>query len=205
MSLSASTQSFSLLTDLDIHLFREGKHYRLYEKLGSHLVEHLGVKGTYFSVWAPNGQNVSVIGNFNGWNRYAHPLEPRPDGSGIWEGFIPAIGHGEVYKYAITAPSGHHLEKGDPFARRWENPPRTASIVWELDYKWKDKKWLNARKKKAGNPQPCQRNELYPCRVYARHGTPLRSILGLSDHRIFCADCKIWNTRRIYANGRCLS
>ena len=162
MSLTTSTQSFSLLTDLDIHLFREGKHYRLYEKLGSHLVEHQGVKGTYFSVWAPNGQNVSVIGNFNGWNRYAHPLEPRPDGSGIWEGFIPAIGHGEVYKYAITAPSGHHLEKGDPFARRWENPPRTASIVWELDYKWKDKKWLAARKKKAGKPQPYSIYEVHP-------------------------------------------
>ena len=162
MSLTTSTQSFSLFTDLDIHLFREGKHYRLYEKLGSHLVEHQGVKGTYFSVWAPNGQNVSVIGNFNGWNRYAHPLDPRPDGSGIWEGFIPAIGHGEVYKYAITAPSGHHLEKGDPFARRWENPPRTASIVWELDYKWKDKKWLTARKKKAGKPQPYSIYEVHP-------------------------------------------
>jgi len=162
MSQSISTQSFSLLTDVDIHLFREGKHYRLYEKLGSHLVEHKGEQGTYFAVWAPNGQNVSVIGNFNGWNRQAHPLHPRSDGSGIWEGFIPAIGHGEIYKYAITAPSGRLLEKGDPFARRWENPPQTASVVWQLNYKWKDKKWMAARKKKAGKPQPYSVYEVHP-------------------------------------------
>jgi len=162
MSQSTHTQSFSLLTDLDIHLFREGKHYRLYDKLGSHIVEHNGVTGTYFAVWAPNGQSVSVIGNFNGWNRHAHPLNGRPDGSGIWEGFIPAIGHGEVYKYAITAPSGRQLEKGDPFARRWENPPHTASVVWKLDYKWKDKKWMAARKKKAGKPQPYSVYEVHP-------------------------------------------
>ena len=162
MSQSTRTQPFSLLTDLDIHLFREGKHFRLYEKLGSYVVEHNGAAGTYFAVWAPNGQNVSVIGNFNGWNRNAHPLICRPDGSGIWEGFIPAIGHGEVYKYAITAPSGRQLEKGDPFARRWENPPQTASVVWTLDYKWKDKKWMAARKKKAGKPQPYSVYEVHP-------------------------------------------
>jgi len=162
MSQLTHTQSFSLLTELDIHLFREGKHFRLYDKLGSHVVEHNGVAGTYFAVWAPNGQNVSVIGNFNGWNRQAHSLNGRPDGSGIWEGFIPGIGHGEVYKYAITAPSGRQLEKGDPFARRWENPPRTASVVWTLDYKWKDKKWMAARKKKAGKPQPYSVYEVHP-------------------------------------------
>ncbi len=162
MPQSTHTQSFSLLTELDIHLFREGKHFRLYDKLGSHVVEHNGEAGTYFAVWAPNGQNVSVIGNFNGWNRHAHPLTCRPDGSGIWEGFIPAIGHGEVYKYAITAPSGRQLEKGDPFARRWENPPQTASVVWKLDYKWKDKKWMTARKKKAGKPQPYSLYEVHP-------------------------------------------
>jgi len=162
MIQSTNTQPFSLLTELDIHLFREGKHFRLYDKLGSHVVEHNGVAGTYFAVWAPNGQNVSVIGNFNGWNRQAHSLNGRPDGSGIWEGFIPGIGHGEVYKYAITAPSGRQLEKGDPFARRWENPPRTASVVWTLDYKWKDKKWMAARKKKAGKPQPYSVYEVHP-------------------------------------------
>ena len=162
MSQSISTQPFSLLTDLDIHLFREGKHYQLYNKLGSHLVEHNGVEGVYFAVWAPNGQNVSVIGNFNSWNRVANPLRARSDGSGIWEGFIPEIGHGEIYKYAITAPSGRQLEKGDPFARRWENPPQTASVVWKLDYKWKDKKWMTARKKKAGKPKPYSVYEVHP-------------------------------------------
>ncbi len=162
MPQSITTQPFSLLTDLDIHLFREGKHYQLYNKLGSHLVEHNGVDGVYFAVWAPNGQNVSVIGNFNSWNRAANPLSARSDGSGIWEGFIPEIGHGEIYKYAITAPSGRQLEKGDPFARRWENPPQTASVVWKLDYKWKDKKWMTARKKKAGKPKPYSVYEVHP-------------------------------------------
>jgi 1,4-alpha-glucan branching enzyme len=145
---------FSLLTDYDIHLFKEGKHYKLYEKLGAHTVTHKRKKGTYFAVWAPNAKEVSVIGNFNNWEKAATPLFPRWDGSGIWEAFIPGVGHGEVYKYAIKTSGDHWLEKGDPFARFWENPPETASIIWNADHKWKDKKWLNKRKKQAGEPQP---------------------------------------------------
>lgn len=138
---------FSLLTDFDTQLFQSGKHFRLYEKLGSHPLSVDGVKGTYFAVWAPNAVKVSVIGNFNYWNKDEHPLSPRWDGSGIWEGFIPGVGKGALYKYFILAKDGRPLQKGDPFARFWEIPPNTASIVWEDDYTWNDQPWLEARKK----------------------------------------------------------
>jgi 1,4-alpha-glucan branching enzyme len=136
---------FSLFTDYDIELFKSGKHYRLYEKLGSHIVEHQGASGVYFAVWAPNARYVSVIGNFNSWNKGVHPLQPRWDGSGIWESFIPRIGQGEVYKYFINTKDNEDLEKGDPYAFFWEVPPMTASIVWDLKYKWSDNKWMKKR------------------------------------------------------------
>jgi len=144
----------SFLTEFDIELFRAGKHFRLYEKLGAHTCEVNGIKGTYFAVWAPSAKAVFVIGNFNHFSE-SHPLYVRWDGSGIWEGFIPEVGHGEIYKYRIHS---HHngviTEKADPFARYCEHPPRTASIIWNADYKWKDKKWLNARKKNNALDQP---------------------------------------------------
>ena len=146
--------SNSLFSDFDIHLFRAGKHFRLYQKMGSHIVQVDGQWGVQFAVWAPNARAVSVIGNFNGWNRQAHPLNPRWDQSGIWEGFIPGIGQGDLYKYYVHAGDGRHLEKGDPFATFWEIPPRTASIVWETNYEWKDEKWMEARKEKANTAQP---------------------------------------------------
>lgn len=136
---------YSRFTDFDIGLFRSGKHYKLYEKLGSHVVEHDSVTGTYFAVWAPNAQDVSVMGNFNGWNRETYPLLVRWDGSGIWEGFVPNVGNGEVYKYIIRSNTGKILEKGDPFALRWEEPPQTASIVWDTWYEWTDKSWMAGR------------------------------------------------------------
>jgi 1,4-alpha-glucan branching enzyme len=145
---------FSLLTDYDIHLFKSGKHFKLYEKLGAHLVTHKAQTGTYFAVWAPNARQVSVIGNFNYWNANDHKLSPRWDESGIWEGFFPGISKGEAYKYAISSNTGEYLEKADPFALYAEVPPATASIVWDHDYTWKDSKWMDERKKKAGTPQP---------------------------------------------------
>ena len=151
----------SILTDLDIHLFKEGKHYKLYEKLGSHVFEHEGQQGVIFSVWAPEASSVSVIGNFNHWNRDENQLSARWDSSGIWEIFVPGIGKGEAYKYAIQSKSGEWLEKIDPFARYFEEPPRTASIVWDSEYKWKDKKWLNQRKKLAGKSQPVSVYEVH--------------------------------------------
>lgn len=136
---------YTRFSDFDISLFRSGKHYKLYEKLGSHVVEHHGVSGTYFAVWAPNARQVFVEGNFNGWNRASHPMQVRWDGSGIWEVFIPGIGTGEVYKYFIHSNTGESLEKADPFALRWEEPPSTASIVWDTWYEWRDSKWMNSR------------------------------------------------------------
>ncbi|MES2810064.1 MAG: 1,4-alpha-glucan branching protein GlgB [Bacteroidota bacterium] len=136
---------YSRFSDFDIALFQSGKHYKLYDKLGSHVVEHNGVVGTYFAVWAPNAHYVSLIANFNGWDKASHPLYVRWDGSGIWEGFIPNVGVGEVYKYFINSNTGEDLEKSDPFALRWEIPPRTGSIVADTYYDWTDNKWMSTR------------------------------------------------------------
>jgi 1,4-alpha-glucan branching enzyme len=149
-----ATKAFSLLTDFDISLFQAGKHFRLYEKMGSHLVEHKGEKGVCFSVWAPNAKRVSVTGDFNQWNPESHVLNPRWDSSGIWEGFIPGLGKGTVYKYHIETQAGIALDKGDPFALCWETPPRTASVVWDLQHAWQDTDWLKKRREKAQKPQP---------------------------------------------------
>ncbi len=145
---------FSLLTDFDISLFRAGKHFRMYQKLGSHLLEVEGHAGVYFGVWAPNARDVSVIGNFNGWNPAAHPLVSRWDGSGIWEGFIPGVKKGDLYKYRIIAHDGRRLEKTDPYGFFFEIPPKTATIVWDLDYAWQDADWMAQRRIKAGLEQP---------------------------------------------------
>jgi len=157
----SEVQVHSLLTEFDIHLFRSGKHFRLYEKLGSHPIEIDGQWGTYFAVWAPNAQDVSVVGDFNDWNQGSHPLNVRWDGSGIWEGFIPNIGKGTLYKYCMQTPQGDRIEKGDPFARFWEIPPRTASIVWDPYYEWQDRSWMEERKKKKGKPQPYSVYEMH--------------------------------------------
>lgn len=154
-------ESFTLLTDFDIHLFKSGKHFKLYEKLGAHLVTHNGEKGTYFAVWAPNARMVSVIGNFNYWNSEQHKLNPRWDESGIWEGFIAGVGKGEVYKYAIHSNTGDYLEKADPFAFYAEVAPNTASIVWATEYKWKDGVWLHDRKKLTGQNKPYSVYEMH--------------------------------------------
>ena len=147
-------KQFSLFSDFDISLFKSGKHFRLYEKLGSHSVEVDGVWGYVFAVWAPNAKAVSVIGNFNGWNHATHALMPRWDGSGIWEGFIPGVKKGELYKYAIHARDGRRLEKTDPFARYCEIPPNTASITWDEYYDWQDDQWMDNRKNTNGLDKP---------------------------------------------------
>jgi 1,4-alpha-glucan branching enzyme len=132
----------NLLTDHDIYLFKEGSHARLYEKLGSRITR----RGTaHFAVWAPNAREVSVIGEFNGWNAAANALQPRSDGSGIWEGDVAGVEVGTAYKYRIVSPYGSAVDKGDPFAFYWEEPPRTASRVWNLDYQWGDAAWMRGR------------------------------------------------------------
>ncbi len=157
----ASVHQYSKLTDFDILLFKTGKHFKLYEKLGSHVVEHNGVVGTYFAVWAPNAHFVSVIGNFNYWDKGSHPLNVRWDETGIWEGFIPHVGNGESYKYFINSTTGEDLEKADPFALRSEEPPRTASIVWDTWYEWKDKDWMMNRHQKNALDKPMSVYEVH--------------------------------------------
>ncbi|RTE53418.1 1,4-alpha-glucan branching protein GlgB [Arenibacter aquaticus] len=145
----------SLFSDFDIDLFKAGKHFKLYEKLGSHVIEVDGVKGTYFAVWAPAARSVSVVGDFNNWYEGEHHLNVRWDGSGIWEGFVPELGAGTLYKYLIHSTNhGVVTEKADPFARCCEHPPMTASIVWEADYKWKDAEWMQTRKDKNALDKP---------------------------------------------------
>lgn len=137
--------NYSFFSDEDIRNYQQGTHYRLYEFFGSHEVTVLGVTGYYFAVWAPNATHVSVIGNFNHWNNGSHPLTVRTDNSGIWEGFIPYMAKGEVYKYHIHGYKGRMLDKGDPYANFWELRPGTASITWNLDYDWKDELWMETR------------------------------------------------------------
>jgi 1,4-alpha-glucan branching enzyme len=137
---------FSLLTADDLHLFNEGSHLSLYEKLGSRLVSHDGTGGASFAVWAPSAARVSVIGDFNDWQRGVHQLATR-ESSGIWEGFIPGVGHGSRYKYFIESRhGGYTVEKADPFAIHAETPPHTASIVWEGHHAWGDGDWMERRK-----------------------------------------------------------
>jgi len=146
--------NYSLFTDEDVHAFQHGTHSTLYQLFGNKQIEVLGVQGTYFSVWAPNATAVFVTGNFNHWNNEAHPLKVRLEASGIWEGFIPNIGQGEVYKYHIHGYKGVKLDKGDPYAHFWELRPETASITWQTAYEWKDHQWLEDRKIKNRTDQP---------------------------------------------------
>ncbi|MGH7477406.1 MAG: 1,4-alpha-glucan branching protein GlgB [Longimicrobiales bacterium] len=135
----------SLLTPFDLHLFNEGTHFRLYEKLGAHPLERGGERGTYFAVWAPNAERVSVIGSFNSWEREQHVLSAKA-GSGIWEGFIPGVAPGTVYKYWIRSRhDGYAVAKADPFGAQHELPPATASVVAALDYEWSDDAWMRGR------------------------------------------------------------
>jgi 1,4-alpha-glucan branching enzyme len=153
-STPSISEGFSLLTEFDIYLFKSGKHYKLYEKLGAHVINTNEHAGTYFAVWAPNAKEISILGNFNHWQDKQHRLNPRWDGSGIWEGFFSDINHGEVYKYAIHSNTGEYMVKSDPFASYCETPPKTASIVWDSKYDWKDDAWLEERKKVSGKPKP---------------------------------------------------
>ncbi|MBN1191034.1 MAG: 1,4-alpha-glucan branching protein GlgB [Dehalococcoidales bacterium] len=153
--------NISLLTEDDLFLFNEGSHYRIYEKLGSHPMDFDGVKGTYFALWAPNARQVSVIGDFNNWNKSSHPLYSRGD-SGIWEGFVSGIGPGALYKYyVISAHNGYKVEKADPLAFYNETPPARASIIWDIDYYWNDSEWMQERKKRNAMQEPISIYEVH--------------------------------------------
>jgi 1,4-alpha-glucan branching enzyme len=146
--------NYSLFTEEDVRNFQNGTHYALYNFFGNKHIEVLGQLGTYFAVWAPNATAVFVIGNFNNWDNTTHALKVRLDSSGIWEGFIPNLHKGEVYKYHIHGYKGVKLDKGDPYANYWELRPLTASITWDASYEWKDTKWLKQRKVKNSTDQP---------------------------------------------------
>jgi 1,4-alpha-glucan branching enzyme len=134
-----------VLTDFDLHLLGEGTHYRAWEKLGAHRMTVAGVSGVHFAVWAPNAQRVSVIGDANGWDGRVHPMR-RLIPSGIWEIFIPELTDGDCYKFEIRTTAGHLLHKADPYARRFEIPPNTASMIWsDGGYEWRDHDWMRER------------------------------------------------------------
>jgi 1,4-alpha-glucan branching enzyme len=153
----------STLTDHDIYLFKEGNHFRLYEKFGSHMMTVAGQKGSHFAVWAPNAAVVSVTGDFNEWDTASHPLKVRADETGIWEGFIPGIGKDVLYKYHIVSRyKDYQADKGDPFAFLWQVAPKTASVVSDLDYEWQDADWMKNRGKYNSLSSPISVYELHP-------------------------------------------
>ncbi|MCZ2084539.1 MAG: 1,4-alpha-glucan branching protein GlgB [Flavobacteriales bacterium] len=152
---------YSLFTDQDIYLFREGNHHKLYEKFGSHSVVVDGIEGVYFSVWAPFAKEVSVIGDFNKWHSETHKLLPRWDESGIWEGFIAGLKWGDVYKYGIRTNKGVLLEKGDPFAVSWEQNLQAGSLVSTTWFEWNDKNWMSERWKKNSLKAPMSVYEIH--------------------------------------------
>ena len=148
------------LTDFDLHLFSEGNHHRIYEKLGAHPTKINGVDGVYFAVWAPNARNVSVVGDFNYWDGRKNQMRRGP--TGVWELFIPELGVGDCYKYEIKNQDGHIYEKSDPYGFQQEVRPKTASIVTTLDaYKWNDQDWMTQRR--------CTDSLSQPISVYEVH------------------------------------
>ncbi len=161
-------QNTTLLTDDDIYLFNEGSHFRLYEKLGAHPMAAEGAEGTYFAVWAPDAEQVSLIGDFNGWNKTSHLLYARGH-SGIWERFFPGIAKGTLYKFHVASRyHGYRADKSDPFSLFNEVPPKTASIVWDLNYAWQDRSWIETRR---------ERNKLdKPMAIYELHAGSWRRV-----------------------------
>lgn len=152
----------TLFSEFDIYLFKKGHHFRLYEKLGAHIIEKDYNQSVLFAVWAPNAQKVSVIGDFNEWDTKSHPLRVRPDRSGIWEGLIPDVGQGEIYKYHIVSNNKNYtVNKADPFAFYCQVPSDTASIVWDLCYEWNDREWMKSRMAKNSLKSPISIYEVH--------------------------------------------
>ncbi len=149
------------LGDHDLHLFHEGSHVRLYDKFGAHPTTVDGVAGTQFTVWAPAARYVSVVGDFNGWDRGANPLQP-VGVSGCWGGFFPGDHRGKCYKFHVASRfHGYTADKTDPMAFHCEIAPKTAAVVWELDYDWQDADWMSRRKAKSGQDAPVSIYEMH--------------------------------------------
>lgn len=151
------------LSELDVYLFKEGNHTRLYDKLGAHSMVHEGKEGVYFAVWAPNAASVSVRGDFNRYDTYSHPLRLRGDDSGIWEGFVEGVEQGLTYKYHIVSKF-HNIvhDKSDPFAFYSEQPPKSASRIWSLEgYAWQDGEWMRDRHRANAHDAPISVYEMH--------------------------------------------
>ena len=165
-----------LLTENDLYLFNEGSHYRIYDKIGAHLATHEDQAGAIFSVWAPNARSVSVVGSFNGWDPKTHRLTPRGS-SGIWEGFVPGASRGALYKFHIDSNRhGYRVDKADPVGLLCEKPPRTASVVWDLNYEWSDHDWMQKRAERNSLRAPQSVYEVHLgswMRVPEEHNRPL--------------------------------
>lgn len=177
-------QAHSFFSDFDIQLFQAGKHYKLFEKMGAHPCELNGVAGVYFAVWAPSAHKVGLVGNFNHWNDEVYQLHVRWDSSGIWEGFLPHLQEGEIYKYKIY--SNYHnqvLEKADPYAFYAEPPPKTASIFWNDKYEWQDNNWMSKRAEFNALSSPISVYEVHlpSWRFNTHNNTPLNYV-ALADH-----------------------
>ncbi len=151
----------SPLTEDDLHLFNEGRHYRLYEKLGAHPMTLQGKEGTYFAVWAPDAEEIFIIGDFNGWDKGSHRMFAR-GGSGLWEAFLEGIGPGACYKFHIVSRfNGYRVDKADPFGFSHQEPPNTASLIADLDYEWGDQEWMQHRHERNRLDTPTSIYELH--------------------------------------------
>jgi 1,4-alpha-glucan branching enzyme len=150
-----------VLGEQDLFLFNEGTHSRLWEKMGCHLTQEDGKAGARFAVWAPDAESVTVMGDFNGWDKDTTQLHPSGS-SGIWSAFVPGVKNGDAYKYHVRSRYlGYRVDKSDPFAVHTETPPRTASKVWELNYAWGDGQWMNERRRRNSLNAPWSIYELH--------------------------------------------
>jgi 1,4-alpha-glucan branching enzyme len=158
---AAASADPAILSAHDQYLFNEGSHYRAYRKLGAHPGKHEGKSGTWFAVWAPGAEQICVMGDFNNWNTSATPLHPQ-GASGVWQGFVAGVGNGAHYKYHIVSHSqGYRVEKSDPVGFFHEIPPKTASIVWDLEYAWNDSAWMKERGKRNSLSAPISIYEVH--------------------------------------------
>jgi len=179
-----------LITDFDLHLFAEGNHHRIYEKLGAHATEIDGIFGVYFAVWAPNARNVSVLGDFNYWDGRKHQM--RKGATGVWELFIPEVGVGDTYKYEIKNFDGHIYEKSDPYGFQQEVRPKTASIVADLDtYQWHDSDWMEQRRHTDTLTQPISVYEVHlGSWLHASSGEPAELPNGETEPVVVVSELK---------------
>jgi 1,4-alpha-glucan branching enzyme len=161
MATEKTRNDFSLWGDQDSYYFKDGSHYRLFEKLGAHAIELGGKTGAYFAVWSPNAKYVSVVGDFNDYAIGASELKLRGDGSGVWEGFVAGAKEGDSYKYDIEAQNGSRQQKSDPYGFYWETPPASATRIFTFKHKWNDQAWIADRRKKNALNAPISVYELH--------------------------------------------